>query len=176
MPADAVPDKMDFIFIYSKNGRQKEFSKEKLPDSSWAFVKRQDIIIQQGKNNEPPVKDFYLNTIAGQDSTESLLTQKGEYYLLFIKDLDEHNTVWLNDFSKIVEKAKLSNRPVTIIATQAAEAYNFFNVKNNFHLQVLSCDATALKTASRTNPSLYLMNGPIVENKWGWADFQKVNK
>ncbi len=171
MPADAIPDKMDFIFIYSKKGQHKEFSKEKLPDSTWTFVKRQDIIIQKGKNNEPPVKDFYLNTLSGQDSTEALLSQKGKYYLLFIKDLDVNKTPWLSDFNKILEKAKSSNTPVTIVATQASEVNDFFNIKNHYNLQVLSCDATALKTASRTDPSLYLMKGPVVANKWGWANF-----
>ena len=52
MPADAVADKMDFKFIYEKNGQQKEFSKDQLPDSTWNFVKREDVIIEKGKNNE----------------------------------------------------------------------------------------------------------------------------
>ena len=35
MPADAVPDKFDFKFIYKKNGAEKEFAVSALPDSSW---------------------------------------------------------------------------------------------------------------------------------------------
>ena len=52
----------------------------------------------------------------------------------------------------------------------------FFNERNNYNIPVLSLDATALKTAARTNPELYLMKGPVVENKWGWADFGQAIK
>ena len=61
-----------------------------------------------------------------------------------------------------------------VIASQATEAQQFFNVTHNYNLPMLSLDATALKTAARTNPELYLMNGPVVEDKWGWADFKKA--
>src|SRR5665647_2209556 len=44
MPADAVPDKMNFKFIYEKNGGKKEFNKDQLPDSTWTFIKREDIV------------------------------------------------------------------------------------------------------------------------------------
>ena len=53
---------------------------------------------------------------------------------------------------------------------------DWFWEKNNFNLPIVGCDATALKTAARTDPSLYLMKGPIVQHKWGWADFERAMK
>ena len=53
-----------------------------------------------------------------------------------------------------------------------ATANEFFNQRNNYNVPVFSLDATAFKTAARTNPELYLMKGPVIENKWGWADFK----
>jgi hypothetical protein len=41
-------------------------------------------------------------------------------------------------------------------------------------LQFLSCDATVLKTVARVNPTLYLMNGPVVKQKWSWTAFKEV--
>ena len=173
MPLDAIPDKVDFIFVYQKDGKHKEFSKDKLPDSTWAFIKRQDIVIQKGKNNEPPIKDFYLNTTSGADTTEALLNQSGAYYLIFVKNILNDPDRWKNDFNNLFLAAKQTGRKIYVIANQPTEANDFFNVKNNFNVPVYSCDATALKTAARTDPSLYLMQGPIVVNKWGWADFKK---
>jgi hypothetical protein len=43
-------------------------------------------------------------------------------------------------------------------------------------VQVLTCDATAVKTAARANPTLFLMKGPVVQGKWGWADIDKAVK
>ncbi len=87
MPGDAIADKMDFKFVYEKNGREKEFNKDQLPDSTWTFVSRKDVVTEKGKNNEPPIKDFFLNTISGIDSTEAILNTPGEYYFFFIKDV-----------------------------------------------------------------------------------------
>ena len=174
MPANAVPDKKGFKFFYKKDRKEQEFSTKNLPDSTWEFVKRDDFIIEKGSNNEPLVKDFYLTTFAGSDSTQAILNTQGRYYLLFIKDLSTGTDYWFNNFVKIYEDAKSKNIPMFIIASQAIEAQQFFNVAHNYNLPVLSLDATALKTAARTNPELYFMNGPVVENKWGWADFKKV--
>ena len=64
-----------------------------------------------------------------------------------------------------------------MVTSQATAAQQFFNEKNTYNIPVFSLDATALKTAARTNPELYLMKGPVVVNKWGWADFKKaINK
>lgn len=176
MPADAVADKVDFKFIYEKNGGKKEFNKDQLPDSTWTFVKREDIVIEKGKNNEPPIKDFFLTTLSGSDSTEAILNQPGDYYFFFIKDVAKDTVHWLNNFKALYNFAKEKNRPLIVIASQATVAQQFFNEKNNFNVTVLGCDATALKTAARTDPALYLMKGPVVQKKWGWAAMEKAMK
>jgi hypothetical protein len=47
-------------------------------------------------------------------------------------------------------------------------------------ITVLKCDATAIKTAARANPTLYLLKTGIVLGKWSYADFDaalpKVNE
>ncbi len=176
MPANAIPDKLDFKFVYEKNGEKKEFDQNSLPDSTWAFVNREDFIVEKGKNNEPPIKDFFITTLAGTDTTESILSQQGYYYLFFIKDFNKSTDKWLADFSRIDAFAKEKKRPLIVVASQATVAQQFFNLANNFNVRVFSCDVTALKTAARTDPSIYLMNGPVVERKWGLADFNKIMK
>ena len=176
MPANAIADKKDFKFFYKKAGKEQEFSKNKLPDSTWEFVRREDVIVEKGKNNEPPIKDFYLTTLSGADSTDAVLNTPGEYYLFFLKDLSKGTDYWLDNFTAIYRFAKSKNTPLLIVASQATAAQQFFNEMNTFAVPVLSLDATALKTAARTNPELYLMKGPEVVNKWGWADFKKAGK
>ncbi len=176
MPANAVPDKMDFKFIYEKTGQKKEFNKDQLPDSTWSFVSREDVIIANGKNNEPPIKDFFISTLSGTDTTESILNDSNYYYLFFIKDFDKGTDYWLNNFTAIYTHARETNKPLIIIASQATAAQQFFNQANNFNVPVYSCDVTALKTAARTNPCLYLMHGAEIQNKWGWADFGNAVK
>jgi len=175
MPANAIQDKVEFKFIYEKNGERKEFNQNALPDSTWTFVKREDVIIEQGKNNEPPIKDFFLTTISGVDTTDAVLNNPGYYYLFFIKNINTAPDKLLTDFTNIHSFASQKNRPLLIVTSQTTEAQRF-NQTNNFNVPVLSLDVTALKTAARTNPTLYLMKGPVVVAKWGWPDFNKALK
>ena len=174
VPAGAVPDKKEYKFFYSKNGNEKLFTADKLPDSTWQFIRREDVIIKKGTNNEAPIKDFYLTPLDGNDTTDAVLNFKGDYYLFFVKDIAAGTGYWLNNFTSIYTLAKNKNIPLYIITSEAQEAQQFFNVRNNFNVPVLSLDATALKTAARTNPGLYLMQGPVIKDKWGWADLKKA--
>lgn len=60
MPANAIPDKYDYVFVYQKNGEKKDFTVSSLPDSSWTFVERKEKLIAKGSNNVPPISDFHL--------------------------------------------------------------------------------------------------------------------
>src|SRR6185437_4403790 len=100
MPADAVPDKKGYRFVYQKNGKKENFTIKDLPDSSWSFVSREDFIIEKGKDNEPPIKDFYLTTLSGSDTTEAVLSLDASYYLFFVKDFSATNR-WFDNFKNI---------------------------------------------------------------------------
>lgn len=176
MPANAVPDKKEYRFIYAKDGRQKEFSVKDLPDSTWEFVSRKDVIIEKGSNNEPPIKDYYLFSASGNDSTEAMLNIDAYYYMFYVKDIDETSDKWIGWFKDLYKKSKQSHRPILIITIEPERAEKYFNVENDFDVNVFSIDATAFKTAARTNPELYLMHGPIVRKKWGSANFNNAIK
>ena len=106
MPADAVPDKKDYNFFYKKMEKKKNFTIKDLPDSSWEFVSRQDFIVEKGKDNEPPVKDFYLTTLSGNDTTEAVLSLMTSYYLFFVKDICKDTDYWFNNFIRIYQWQK----------------------------------------------------------------------
>ena len=173
MPADAIPDKFAYSFIYSKDNVKKEFPMDKLPDSTWAFVERKQTLLEAGKNNVPAINDFSLSDSTGGDSTEAILNQP-HYYLFFLKELDEKSDKWMNQFSAISKKAKEQNIPLYIITSENAKVNAFFNQQNNYELSVFTCDATAIKTAARANPTLFEMRGPVVQGKYSWADLDKV--
>ncbi|HET7115366.1 MAG TPA: BT_3928 family protein [Hanamia sp.] len=175
MPADAVPDVKDYKFVYEKGGKKQNFTIRDLPDSTWKFVSREDFIVKKGENNEPPIKDFYFTTLSGNDTTDAVLSLDATYYLFFVKSFSNTDN-WLDNFTNIYDYAKKNNRLLYIVTPENIQANNFFNVRNNFRVPVFSLDATAFKTAARTDPELYLMHGPVIKNKWGWADFKLALK
>lgn len=174
MPANAIPDKKEYRFIYEKEGRQKEFTIKDLPDSTWTFISRNDVIIEKGSNNEPPIKDFILTTSSGADTTQAVLGVDASYYLFYVTAIKDSHAQWEKEFKRIYEYAQLSGRSFAVVTADPDNAKRFFNEELKLDIPVLSLDATAFKTAARTNPELYLMHGPVVKDKWGSADLDKA--
>lgn len=176
MPANAVPDKFAYNFIYQKNGLKKDFDADKLPDSTWTYVDRKQTLVTKGTNNVPLINDFSLTDSAGADVTEIILDQKGNYYLFFIKEMDNNSSRWTTSFINLWQKAKQQHKPLYIVTSERAAANHFFNQLNKYNLAILTCDATAIKTAARANPTLFLMKEAVVKGKWSWADLDKAIK
>jgi uncharacterized membrane protein YphA (DoxX/SURF4 family) len=175
MPANAVADKFDYLFVYEKDGIEKEFKADAIPDSTWKFVDRKQILVEKGSNNVPLINDFSLTTKIGNDSTEAILNTKGEYFLLFIKDLENYPANWNGDIKLITSLVK-SDKKIYIVSSQPEKIKKLFQDKNLPVLpEILSCDATVIKTIARVNPTLYLMNGPVVKYKWAWTNFDEAN-
>jgi len=178
MPAGAIPDEYAISFIYQKDNVKKEFTAEALPDSSWEFVDRNQKLVKAGKNNTPLINDFTLTTESGEDSTEAILSQKGSYFILFVRDVTTIPSGFRKD-QEMVNNAIVKNIPIYIVTGQRAMAtkrYGEIAIINGkpIAIPMLNCDATALKTAARADITLYKMNGPVVVNKWGWKDFDLV--
>ncbi len=171
MPKDAVADKFDYTFIYQKNGQNKEFGVSNLPDSTWQFIDRKQVLVQKGKNNIPLINDFSFTTESGKDTTEAILGQQGEYYLMFVKDFDEKKDTWYKDFKDFYFNNAI---PVYLITSDYATAKKIFLQQGHYKIDVFTCDGTAIKTAARVNPTLYKMKGAIVQNKWSWEDAKNI--
>jgi uncharacterized membrane protein YphA (DoxX/SURF4 family) len=174
MPANAVPDKFDYLWTYQKGGEKKTFTTATLPDSTWQFVDRKQTLIKKGANNIPLINDFSLTAASGTDTTELILSQPKNYYLFFLKELENNYNNWLPQFDKLWQYAQQQQQQIYIVTSQPKAVDELFNQKNKYNITLLTCDATAIKTAARANPTLFLMNGPIVKSKYSWADILKV--
>jgi len=175
MPADAVPDKFEYIFVYEKGGVKKEFTTD-FPDSTWTFVDRTQKLIEKGRNNVPLINDFSITAPDGGDSTEAILN-KPSYYLLFIKNMEEAGAdKWISIFSDLLKSIRGKNEPLYILTADAKNVHRYFNLAGSYNLPVFSTDVTAIKTAARANPTLYVMKGPVVQAKYSWADLDKLLK
>lgn len=174
MPADAIQDKFDYVFIYEKDGVKKEFPMTSLPDSTWKFSERKQTLVEKGKNNVPLISDFSLTDADGNDHTDSVLNIPGDYYLVFIKDLSEKAGSWLTELKRISTDATAHAAKVYVVTAQR-DVVEMFLKKNSISVDnIFTCDATAIKTAARTDLTLYKMKGPVVQGKWAAADLDKV--
>jgi len=171
MPADAIPDSTVISFVYEKAGKKVEFTADNFPGDfkvpPYKFVKRYDKIVRKGKNNEPPIKGFTLLTASGGDSTDMVLSQP-ECILLFCENFATPVNLWQHNFQEILSAAKPKMIPVYIVTANRKEG-DIALANTPFHdVPVMECDYTAIRTAARTNPCLYLLKRGTIVNKWSY--------
>jgi len=174
-PPDAVPDSSVISFVYEKQGKQVEFTADKFPsdfNDSYKFIKRYDKLIRKG-NAESEIKDFNLFAASGNDTTMDILERKGYKIFLFAKEIPEPDPAWNKEFAIVLSLAETKNIPVYLITANDVDAANFLATNNlQGKITFFKCDATAIKTAARVNPTLYLLKQANILNKWSAADFE----
>jgi uncharacterized membrane protein YphA (DoxX/SURF4 family) len=162
MPANAVADSFAMKFIYEKQGKQFEFSPEELPAdlATYKFIDRTQKLVRQG-NAEPPIKGFSLVGLDGQDFTTSVLAEP-KALLVFALNFEKTDD-WMASFIKVYNEAKKKNIPVFIVSSDAAKGKVIFSAAGYPDIVFLNCDNIAVRTAARTNPTIYLLEkGTVV--------------
>jgi hypothetical protein len=175
-PPGSIPDSTVITFVYEKGGKEIEFTADKFPDdydeATYKFIKRYDKVVRKG-NASPPIKDFALQSDYGNDTTLALLNEDRYQLYLFVKN-GYKTGEWTNVLSVVMNAAKqkhiygylVSNIPLETLRVDPPEAFLSF--------LPLRCDATAIKTAARANPTLFLVKKGTVLNKWSYADLEQA--
>jgi uncharacterized membrane protein YphA (DoxX/SURF4 family) len=175
-PPGSVPDSTVITMVYQKNGQKVEFDASHFPkdfDDSYHFVSRYDKLIRKG-NADPAIHDFVLNTDAGTDTTQAVLEAKGYKLFLIVKETPEDAASWRRAFSVILTMARAKHLPVLFITSDYDNLVAWTGRMGITDVTVLKCDATAVKTAARANPVLYLLKSGTVVQKWSYADFDRA--
>lgn len=172
IPPGAIPDSTVIMFTYEKNGTQSSFTTENFPsdfDDSYKFVKREDKVVRQG-TAVPAIRDFALQTTSGNDTTEALLNEPGRKIFLFLKDGYKPGE-WIEKMDMIVNQAAQKNVKGFIVSNLeiATDRAGFFP-----QLTPLRSDGTAMKTAARYNPVLFVIDQGTIIKKWSATDFDEA--
>ena len=168
IPDNAPKSVVEMIFIYKVKGVNKEFTEKdlmSLPEGA-EFVDRKDKVIVQGYL--PPIHDFKLE-LDGEDQTDMVLS-KEKTLLIVAYDLEKANVAGLQKINDLYKKANAKGYYVAILTGSSADAITDVKKKYGFTFDALFCDATALKTIERANPSFVLLNQGTVTQKVHYND------
>ncbi|MEP7372869.1 MAG: BT_3928 family protein [Chitinophagaceae bacterium] len=173
-PPGAVPDSFAIRFVYEKGGKQFEFAPSDLPADldSYNYVSRTDKLIRKG-NAEPPIKGFALSGTTDQDSTSIVLSQPYAV-ILFSEDFSTPFSVWKDDFAKLHAAAKSKNIAVYAVTNRMEEAMKNFAGTSFSDVPLFKCDYTAIRTAARTNPTVYLLKEGTILDKQSYRRMDKI--
>jgi len=170
-PPGSLPDSIAMRFIYEKGGKRYEFAPENLPAdfNTYTYIDRIDKIVRKG-NAVPPIQGFILKGVGDIDSASAILGMP-RGVLIFSKHLKGD---WMEDLKEMY--GKISNTvPVFIItSTSMNTAANILSKNGINGLQVFTLDNVAVKTAARTEPTIYYLEKGTVIKKWSGKEFDEA--
>ena len=172
-PPGSVPDSIVITLVYKKDGKEVEFTADKFPadfDDSYKFDRRSNKIIRKG-NAVAAIRDFVLKDSSGTDQTQAYLNLPGKKVLFFVKevpgDLSKHAT----GLNLVYTAARQMNADVAVITSSPDDTKQAFDkLFTGKQFNYFSCDAVAVKTASRTAVTIYYLDNATIINKWAYVD------
>jgi hypothetical protein len=166
IPDSLSGDVYQTTFIYEKNGIKKEFNLNNYPadDSTWKFVDQKSILIKRGYT--PPIHDFIITSMNGEDLTQKVLTYPGYSVFMISKKLAEAGNKNLSAGFAFGNYCRTNGINFYILTSSMTE-----EVRNyNNGLIFCSVDETTLKTMVRANPGYILIKDGKITGKWSWAN------
>ena len=165
LPEGAAVDKYNTTFIYEKDGIKKEFTLNNYPanDTSWKFVEQRSVLVKKGL--KPPIHDFSITSLVGEDITGKVLTKHGYTVLMVSKKLSEAQSKPLAkgfDFGKYCTGKGID---FYILTSSGLGEMKSFRKGPGFYF----ADETTLKTMVRANPGYILLKDGKIVGKWSWA-------
>ena len=166
IPEGVPADQYQTTFVYEKNGEKKEFNLKNYPatDSSWKFIDQKSVLIKKGYT--PPIHDFILTSLNGEDLTGKVLAFQGYTLLMITKKLSEAGQKSLSagfNLGKFCSDKGINFYVLTSSGKDEAGGYD-----NG--LTFCSVDETTLKTMMRANPGYILLRDGKILKKWSWAN------
>jgi len=171
-----IPDKMEIpegapepeyktILKYKKDGQVKEFTMDSLPDSTWQWVSTENIKIKEGYT--PPIEDFTISTLGGEDITDIVLSQDKFTFLVIAYDLNTADKSEMEEINRLAEFCNSTNN-CSFIALTASLEKDIKAFKNNTgaSFPFYQSDEIELKTIIRANPGLMLIKEGTILDKW----------
>ncbi len=168
-------DVVENIFIYSKDGENKEFTEDNYPwdDSTWVYVDMESRIIEKGES--PKIEDFHINLyvfdedsgqIDKEDITDYILHDSSYSFLMVSCFLEDMNMKHYHKFVKAKEFANQSGIDFYILTSSLTDDIARWSEQKSDGFNFAEADERVLKTMIRSNPGLMLMHNGNVINKW----------
>lgn len=175
-------DTVENIFIYSKDGVEKEFTEDNYPwdDSTWVYVDMTTRVISKGE--APKIEDFHIGLFdfeneIQEDITDKVLNNPDYTFLMVSYFVDKMNMKHYHKFVKAQRFANDNNIDFYLLTSSLEQSIIHWKEVRGDDFEIAEADERVLKTMIRSNPGLILLHNGTVINKWDDSEipiFQKA--
>jgi uncharacterized membrane protein YphA (DoxX/SURF4 family) len=124
-------------------------------------------------DEDPPIHDFFLETVDGEDYTfKTLEEEKVMWVLAYNLDIsDEQGFVQVKLIS---DEAIEKGYKVYFLSSSMEEDFEALKTRFGLNMELLFGDSTTLKTIIRANPGIVTLEKGTVTGKWNWTDIEDI--
>lgn len=121
-------------------------------------------LIKQGYT--PPIHDFTITSLNGDDITDAVLEDTGYYFLLVAYDLKKSRTDNQILINSIYDQARIDGYEFIGLTSVSEPEIKDFKQAHNVRYDYYVTDPITLKTIIRSNPGLVLLHKGTIMAKW----------
>ncbi len=162
---NASNSNLETVLIYRKGNEVKEFSINKLPDSTWKFVDSRTTQKNDTKF-EWSVSNFSITNENGEYVTDSIVNLKGPLFIFTILNMEKLSNY---DFLKLREKLEGLNKhniKSLILTSSSLSELIPELLKSNIFTNVYFVDFKTLVAMNRSNMGVIYVDGGVIIKKW----------
>lgn len=144
--------------------------------TTWKFVSASEPkLVKEGY--QPPVRDFSIVSLAGEDVTQSVLSDTGYYFVLVAYDLKKSDMECRSEINTLCNQVLSDNHKFICLTSTTTDELEQFKTKyNDITYDFYFTDPITLKTIIRANPGLVLLHNGTILGKWNSKDIPGYNE
>ncbi|MCE5345018.1 MAG: DoxX family protein [Bacteroidales bacterium] len=142
----------------------------------WKFISASEPkLVKEGY--QPPIRDFSIVSLAGEDVTQSVLSDTGYYFVLVAYDLKKSNMGCRSKIDTLFNQVLSDNQKFICLTSTTTDELRQFKTKyNDIACDFYFADPITLKTIIRANPGLVLLHNGTILGKWNSKDIPGYNE
>ena len=154
-------------FLLEKDGVRKEFTSDNYPDSTWTLVETRTITKEVEKDNESPLKGFFIQDLeTDEDLTEKLLSTKGYTFLLVAHRIEHADDSHIDLINEIYDYSVEHGYGFYVLTASPKEEILQWSDRTGAEYPFYEADELTLKTMIRSNPGMFLLKDGTILHKW----------
>ncbi len=150
-----------YEYVMEKDGKEHRFSSY---PSDTTYTYKEMVLLNP--EAQPKITDFAVWNDNG-DYTEEMLTGKKLFVILY--DVSKSDKESIGEIAALTTAVQ-DQIPVIALTASDDQSYKAFQDETGFNAPFYYTDATVLKTITRSNPGLWLLDEGTVVGKWHYND------
>lgn len=151
----------DYVFIYEKDGVEREFALDSVPDddSGWNYVDRRAVMKPKA---ESPAQGMPIAAWDNGDDMSDSLLRHDQLLLILIPDMDKVSIAYTFRINELQAYADQSGCAVAALTSATDQAIAEWDDIAMAHYPIYNADDSEIKMIARGNPALvYVRDGKI---------------